>query len=114
MKKYIQSYKKAIKELEEELKYTRHNVIYPGLEVRSVITHEFGHVLADQKIFQINRLRSGSLFSYDQNNIYWQKCKLVDDVFAQARSNGDIYKISKNAADILRNFLQNVSLCMIW
>ena len=41
---------KVIKQVQEMLKYSRHNVLYAGREVQCTITHEFGHVLADQQI----------------------------------------------------------------
>lgn len=104
LKKQISLSKKTIRELEDNLKYSRHNAVYAGKEIRSVITHEFGHVIADQKIFQINPSRKGTQFAYNKDNLFWQKCEMVKDVFEQAKSNGDIYKISKYASKNEKEF----------
>lgn len=99
IKKSIKDFKKAIKELEDDLKYPRHNVVYAGQEVRSVITHEFGHVISDQKIGKINGKMANPAFEkFDTDNELYMKTKMVESVFKKAKSNGDIYKISKYAS----------------
>jgi hypothetical protein len=63
----------------EYLKYTRGNVCYKGLEVESVVAHEYGNPLYD-------------------------KCRLIDDVYNKAKQNGDIFSISHYAADNSHEF----------
>lgn len=50
------SLQKSIDSMTENAKYARHNVIYKGAEVRSVITHEMGHVIAGQTFGFINNV----------------------------------------------------------
>lgn len=91
-KHYIKLYTNGIKQYQERNLYSRHNVVYPGLEIESVYTHEFGHVLADQVFQQINkRVSSYKLEMGIKKN-------LVDHTFRLAKSNGDIYKVSKYAS----------------
>lgn len=91
---FVREYEKAIKEVQSKLKFSRHNVIYPGKEVQSVITHEYGHILADQLFGQINHKMANPAFSYNPNNPLYQKCQLVDRTYQQAVSTGDIHSIS--------------------
>ena len=51
-KKGLSKVKRGIVDIEEDLKYYRHNVIYDGREVESAITHEAGHIIAEQKFQQ--------------------------------------------------------------
>jgi len=96
--KALKSWQTYLKQVQECLKFTRHNAVYVGQEVRSVMTHEYGHVLADQIFGQINHSTANSAFSYNANNPLWQKCQWVERVYQQAIQNGDIYKISKYAS----------------
>ncbi len=90
--------KKTIKDLEEALKYSRYNVIYSGKEIQSTITHEFGHVIADQHCGQINGIRANPAYANNFNNVLWKKCELIRDTFKKAKENEDIYKISMYAS----------------
>ncbi len=97
-KRVIKEYEKAIHKVEERLKYSRHNVIYSGKEIQSTITHEFGHVIADQHCGQINGVRANPAYANNVNNEFWKKCELIRDTFKKAKANEDIYKISMYAS----------------
>lgn len=96
--------KKVIQQIQEMLKFPRHNVIYAGKEVQCTITHEFGHVLADQLCGQINHRIANPAFAYTADNVLWQKCQLIDSVYQKAVSNGDIYSISMYGASNSHEF----------
>ena len=96
--------KKVVQQIQEMLKFPRHNVIYAGKEVQCTITHEFGHVLADQLCGQINHRIANPTFAYTADNALWQKCKLIDSVYQKAISNGDIYSISMYGASNSHEF----------
>ena len=87
--------KKAIKECKEALKFTRHNVIYKGMEVQSVITHEYGHILVDQYIGQICKSYACNSYSSETATMLRKK---IRSVFSKAKQSGDIYKISQYAS----------------
>ena len=93
-KSTISAYQKAIKTIKEQLKFPRYNVIYAGKEVQSVITHEYGHVLADQLCGQINHAVANPAFAYTADNPLWKKCQRINSVFQKAKATGDIHKIS--------------------
>ena len=86
------------------LKFPRHNVIYAGKEVQCTITHEFGHVLADQLCGQINHRMANPAFAYTADNVLWKKCQLIDSVYQKAISSGDIYSISMYGASNSHEF----------
>lgn len=95
---------KVIKQVQEMLKYSRHNVLYAGREVQCTITHEFGHVLADQLCGQINHRMANPAFAYTADNPLWKKCQLIDSVYQKAVSTGDIYNISMYGASNSHEF----------
>lgn len=86
---YRKQLKKAndrIKELEEDLKFNRHDVVYEGREVESTVTHEVGHIIAEQNFQQLSRpMACGG------------HTETIRKVFKRAIKEGDIYKISKYA-----------------
>lgn len=96
--------KKVIQQIQEMLKFPRHNVIYAGKEVQCTITHEFGHVLADQLCGQINHRMANPAFAYTADNVLWKKCQLIDSVYQKAISSGDIYSISMYGASNSHEF----------
>ena len=96
--------KKVVQQIQEMLKFPRHNVIYAGKEVQCTITHEFGHVLVDQLCGQINHRIANPAFAYTADNALWQKWKLIDSVYQKAISNGDIYSISMYGASNSHEF----------
>ncbi|MGP1603329.1 MAG: phage minor capsid protein [Treponema sp.] len=98
---YIGYYKKQIRETEKKLaqftdyvKYKRGNVCYKGLEIETTIAHEYGHIIADQRIGQINGRAANRNFEYRYGNPLYDKCMMIDDVYNKAKTSGDIYKIS--------------------
>lgn len=101
---YVKRLKKAVKEIEEDLKYERWSTssIY-GLE--GTIVHEYGHVIADQYFGQINQSRANKNFNSsevrDQN-------EYVYGTYVKAKGNGDIYKISGYAATDSAEFFAEV------
>lgn len=108
---YISFYKKQIHETEKKLaqcteyvKYKRGNVCYKGLEVETTIAHEYGHIIADQRIGQLNGRIANRAFEYRRGNPLYDKCMMIDDVFNKAKANGDIYKISVYGAKNPREF----------
>lgn len=96
--------KKVVQQIQEMLKYSRHNVLYAGKEVQCTITHEFGHVLADQLCGQISHQMANPAFSYAADNPLWKKCLLIDSTYQKAISTGDIYSISMYGASNSREF----------
>ena len=99
---YKKKLRKAIKELEEDLKYKRWTITTSQNsvedELRATITHEYGHILADQYIGQINRTRANKDFSFSPDNNLYKKCQLIRETRKKAIQNGDIYKLSRYAA----------------
>ena len=98
IKTKLRTVEKEIKKHEDLLKYKRGNVCYKGREIESTITHEYGHIIADQRTGQINGRWANSAFERIDGNALYEKVKMIDNVYNQALANGDIYKISKYAA----------------
>ena len=85
---------KTIKDLEESLKYDRWNVS-GGTSTKKTITHEYGHIIADQYFGQINyKLANPNCYSEEGVKLR----KLVNDTYRKAKSTGDIYNISEYAS----------------
>lgn len=84
-----EKYKQALEQAKEKSKFSRHNAIYKGEEVKSVITHEMGHVIAGQTFGFVDGL------TYRARNEKQQK---LVDCFNESKANGDIYKISAYGA----------------
>ena len=89
--------KKYIREVEEEVKFSRWSVSSASGDIADTIRHEYGHIVADQYIGQINGKWANGNFAHNSNNELWKSCRKVDDVFEQAKKSGDIYKISRYA-----------------
>lgn len=79
-----------LEELKRQKEFSRSNVIYKGEEVKSVITHEMGHVLAAQKF-------GGFITGF--GGIKSDENKKIRDCFNESKKNGDIKKISAYAED---------------
>ena len=108
---YISYYKTQLREVNKKLakytdylKYKRGNVCYKGLEIETTIAHEYGHIIADQRIGQINKRLANKAFEYRRGNPLYDKCMMIDDVFNKAKASGDIYKISHYAAQDSEEF----------
>ena len=76
----------SLDNMKEMNKYSRHNVVYQGEEMKSVITHEMAHVIAGQNF---------GFASYGAGN---KPLNLIEKSFKESKQNGDIYKISAYAA----------------
>jgi SPP1 gp7 family putative phage head morphogenesis protein len=88
--------KKVMAELEEENKFKRWSVSQ-SYGLSGTITHEYGHVIADQYLGMINGDLANPALSYDPDNKLYQAQMRVSFAFAKARKTGDIYNISKYA-----------------
>ena len=91
----------GIKKLEEQKKFNCYSISgsYSNLEsIKATISHEYGHVLADQYFGQINKFKANSNFDYFDSNECWQKCMDVSKVYHEALRNNDIYNISYYAS----------------
>ncbi len=82
----LKNLKDDIEQCEKKLKFKRHNVIYEDKEIESVITHETGHIIAEQSFQQLSR-------SYLNGG----KSEKIRNAFRRAQTEGDIYKISAYA-----------------
>lgn len=92
---------KGIKTLEEQKKYKCFSISgsYSNLEsIKATITHEYGHVIADQYFGQVNQSRANKNFDFFESNECWQKCNDVVDTYYKAIKNNDIYDISYYAS----------------
>lgn len=107
------SKKKDLKKLKlytDYAKYTRGNVCYKGLETETAIAHEYGHIIADQKTGQLNGYYANKNFERKDGNALYEKVKMIDNVYRQAKANGDIYKISVYAATKSEEFFAERNL----
>ncbi len=92
---------KGIKRLEEQKKYNCFSISgsYSDLEsIKATISHEYGHVVADQYFGQVNQSRANKNFDFFDSNECWQKCNYVVDTYYKAIKNNDIYNISYYAS----------------
>ena len=92
---------KGIKRLEEQKKYNCFSISgsYSDLEsIKATISHEYGHVVADQYFGQVNQSRANKNFDFFDSNECWQKCNYVADTYYKAIKNNDIYNISYYAS----------------
>ena len=85
-KKFVRDIKRHIQRLETLQKYSRGNVVYEDREIESIVTHEVGHIIAEQKFQQLSK-------EYAMGG----NAEKVRNVFEKAKKNGDIYKISAYA-----------------
>lgn len=94
----------TIAELERDSKFKRWSVSSSGYGVRGTITHEYGHIISDQHI----GLKNGrdAITSYDPANEtkYSMLRDKVNATYKKAKSNGDIFNISKYADSNEREF----------
>lgn len=92
----------ALDKAKQQAEYKRHNVIYQGNEVESVIVHEMGHVVADQVFGQINGYRAVTKNKSNQDVLEIQR--KVEECYTESMKNGDIKKISAYAAENAHEF----------
>lgn len=91
----------GIRRLEQQKKFKCYSISgsYADLEsIKATITHEYGHVIADQYFGQINKFKANKNFDYFDSNECWQKCMDVSSVYNEALRNNDIYDISYYAS----------------
>lgn len=91
--KIQKQYDKAIKQIEESLRYERFSVS-SDLGRQATIIHEYGHVIADQYFGQINSMLANPN-RYSENGVKMNK--LVQDAYNKAKNSDDKYKISEYA-----------------
>ena len=97
-KSTVNSYKKAIKEAEKENMFKRWTFDSETGKIADTVTHEYGHILADQYFGQINGVRANSNFGNAIDNPLRMQKRLVNDVYYKAKKNGDIYNLSMYAS----------------
>jgi vacuolar-type H+-ATPase subunit I/STV1 len=91
--KMQKQYDKAIKQIEESLRYERFSVS-SDLGRQVTIIHEYGHVVADQYFGQINSMLANPN-RYSEDGVKMNK--LVQDAYNKAKNSDDKYKISEYA-----------------
>lgn len=94
--------RKTIRQLEEENKYKRWTV--SNNDVAKTITHEYGHILADQYIGQINRGRANPNYAARSDNKLWEMNGKISDAYLKAKRDGDIFDISMYGASNAHEF----------
>ncbi|WP_261789740.1 phage minor capsid protein [Treponema pectinovorum] len=104
IEKYIKTFGTSNKKFLEYAKYIRSNVCYKGREIETVIAHEYGHIIADQRTGQINGYWANRAFNRIDGNALYEKVKMIDNVYKQVKANGDIYKISVYASKDSKEF----------
>lgn len=99
-KSYVNRLKDLIKEMREEMKYTRHTVSSDSENrIATTIAHEYGHILADQYFGQINHSRLCPNYAST-----FKSREIVEMAYARAKTSGDIKKISMYANDNSHEF----------
>jgi len=99
-KSYVNKLKDFIKQMREEMKYTRHTVSSDSENrIVATIAHEYGHILADQYFGQINHSRLCPNYA----NTFKSR-EMVEMAYARAKTSGDIKKISMYANDNSHEF----------
>lgn len=73
---------------------------YQDLEsIKATISHEYGHVIADQYFGQINKFSANKNFDYYDSNDCWKKCRDVTKTYKRAiKEDKDILDISYYAS----------------
>lgn len=105
IKKDIKSYKKLVKEYSERVKFDRWSLSssYSDEEsLRVTVIHEYGHIIADQYMGQLNGR------ACTKNYIYTDEMRSlndeVKDIYKRAKESGDIYLISNYADENVKEF----------
>lgn len=86
-------YNKAIRQIEEALKYKRWTV--GDITIKATIAHEYGHILADQYCGQINSIRANPK-AFEKEAIDMRNS--ISHAYREAKKSGDIYNISQYGA----------------
>ena len=95
---------KRVAELTRENKFTRVTISSSGYGVRGTITHEYGHILADQRIGLINGNKAIRSYDRSKDIIYAQAREKVKATYDMAVKTGDIFNVSRYADKNEREF----------
>lgn len=93
-------YERIIREHEKEMLFNRWTVSEgkSGLEqIAATITHEYGHIIADQYIGQVTRKAANPRFDWDNSNPLKAMQNKIVATHQKTKQNGDIYKMSMYA-----------------
>ena len=93
-------YERIIREHEKEMLFTRWTVAESrgGVEqIAATITHEYGHIIADQYIGQVTRKEANPLFDWDNSNPLKAMQNKIVATHQKTKRTGDIYKMSMYA-----------------
>lgn len=93
-------YERIIREHEKEMLFNRWTVAESkgGLEqITATITHEYGHIVADQYIGQVTRKAANPKFDWDNSNPLKALQNKIVATHYKTRQTGDIYKMSMYA-----------------
>ena len=94
--------------LERYNKFKRRSVSSDGYGVRGTITHEYGHILSDQRIGLGNGDRVIASYDNNKNADYSRLRDKVKATYNKAIQNGDIFNISKYAEKNEKEFFSEV------
>ena len=93
-------YERIIREHEKEMLFNRWTVAESrgGVEqIAATITHEYGHIIADQYIGQVTRKEANPLFDWDNSNPLKAMQNKIVATHQKTKRTGDIYKMSMYA-----------------
>ena len=93
-----------IAELTRHNKFARFSVSSGGYGVRGTITHEYGHILADQRIGLSNGRKAISSYDVANEGHYASVREKVRATYEKAMKNGDVFNVSKYAEKNEREF----------
>lgn len=99
---------KNIAWLERENRFKRSTVTSSGYGMRGTITHEYGHILSDQRIGLSNGSKAIVSYNKDNEAKYSRLRDKVDATYKKAIQNGDIFNISKRAEKNRKEFFSEV------
>lgn len=95
---------KQIKRLENNLKFSRwtvfSNVTSKELTIKDTVTHEFGHIISDQKAGMISGLSASEKGAEEA----LKKRKIWESVFEKAKKEGDVFEVSEYGATDYNEF----------
>jgi hypothetical protein len=93
-------YSRIIRQLENEMKFKRWTVGYGAdsmTQIKATVTHEYGHIIADQYIGQVTRQTANPKFGWEEGNPLRAMVNKVAATHYKAKQTGDIYNMSMYA-----------------
>ena len=93
---------RQINVLEKKLQYNRWAVYSGSNPLGTLVTHEYGHIIADQYFGQLNGAKANP--NFDTNYELRSYVKKWNDVFQRAKKSGDIYGLSEYGATNAEEF----------